>query len=149
MDPVTLGAVLLAVVTGVSETFSGQLWAGVVSLVRRPGRRKKAPGDDAVTVPSGEAELAALRQAPGNQQKAVALAEVLLARADADDGFKQALLSWWAQAEPVRLSIGNATNTISGGTQFGPVLQGRDFSNLSLGVPPVPPPAPPKDPGSG
>ena len=149
MDPVTLGAVLLAVVTGVSEAFSGQLWAGVVSLVRRPGRRKKAPGDDAVTVPSGEAELAALRQAPGNQQKAVALAEVLLARADADDGFKQALLSWWEQAEPVRVSIGNVTNTISGGTQFGPVLQGWDFSNISFGVPPMPSPAQPKDPGAG
>jgi hypothetical protein len=148
VDPVTLGAVLLAVVTGVSEAFSGQLWAGVVSLVRRPGRRKKAPGDDAVAVPSGEAELVALQQAPGDRQKAVALAEVLLARAGADDGFKHALLSWWEQAEPVRVSIGNVTNTISGGTQFGPVLQGRDFSNLSFGVPP-PPPAPPKDPGAG
>ena len=149
MDPVTLGAVLLAVVTGVSEAFSGQLWAGVVSLVRRPGRREKAPGDDAVAVPSGEAELAALQQAQGDRQKAVAMAEVLLTRADADDGFKQALLSWWGQAEPVRANIGNVTNTISGGTQYGPVLQGRNFSNLSFGVPPVPPPAPPKDPGAG
>jgi hypothetical protein len=149
VDPVTLGAVLLAVVTGVSEAFSGQLWVGVVSLVRHPGRRKKAPGDDAVAVPSGQAELAALQQAPGDRQKAVALAEVLLARADADDGFKQALLSWWEQAEPVRASIGNVTNAISGGTQSGPVLQGRDFSNISFGVPPVPPPAPPKDPGAG
>ena len=130
MDPITLGAVLLAVVTGVSEALGGQLWAGVVSLVRRPGRRKTASGGD-----SGEAELAALQQAPGDRPKAMALAEVLLARADTDDGFRQALLGWWEQAEPVRASIGNTTNTISGGTQHGPVLQGRDFSNLSFGMP--------------
>jgi hypothetical protein len=93
VDPVTLGAVLLAVVTGVSEALSGQLWAGVVSLVRRPSRNKKAPGAE-IAVPSGEAEVAALQQAPADRQRAVALAEVLLARADADDGFRQALAGW-------------------------------------------------------
>ena len=31
MDPVAVGAVLLAVATGVSEALGGQLWAGVVS----------------------------------------------------------------------------------------------------------------------
>jgi hypothetical protein len=39
-DPVTLGAVLLAVVTGLSETLGGQLWSGVVSLIRHPLRRR-------------------------------------------------------------------------------------------------------------
>ncbi len=43
MDPVTLGAVLLAVATGVSEALGGQLWAGVVSLVRRPLHYDQAP----------------------------------------------------------------------------------------------------------
>jgi hypothetical protein len=43
MDPITVGAVLLAVVTGVSEALGGQLWTGVVSLVRRPPDGKKAP----------------------------------------------------------------------------------------------------------
>jgi hypothetical protein len=137
MDPITLGAVLLAVVTGVSEALGSQLWAGVTSLIRRPLRRKTTPGGNAAPVPSGEAELAALQQAPGDQQKAVALAEVLLARADADDGFRQALVSWWGQAEPVRASIGTVTNTISGGTQYGPVLQGRDFSNITFGGSPA------------
>ena len=75
-------------------------WSAVQS------RGKKASGDDAAAVPSGEAELAALQQAPGDQHKAVALAEVLLARADADDEFRQALESWWQQAEPIRASIG-------------------------------------------
>ena len=41
MDPVTIGAVLLAIVTGL-EALGTQLWEGVVSLVRRPFRRKKA-----------------------------------------------------------------------------------------------------------
>src|SRR5690242_12401237 len=144
MDSVTLGAVLLAVMTGLSETLGGQLWAGVVSLVRRPLHRKKASAAE-VALPSGEAEVAALQQAPADRQRAVALAEVLLARADADDSFRQALAVWWEQAEPVRASIGNVTNTISGGTQQGPVLQGRDFSNLTFGAPA--PSAPPKDPG--
>ena len=38
------------------------------------------------------------------------------------------------RAEPVRASLGNVTNTISGGTQYGPVLQGRDFTNLTFGA---------------
>ena len=74
-------------------------------------------GGELPAVPPGEAELAALQQAPGDQQKAVALAELLLARARADPGFEQALREWWEQAEPVREKIGNVTNTISGGTQ--------------------------------
>jgi hypothetical protein len=138
MDPVTLGAVLLAVVTGASEALGGRLWAGVAALVRRPLQRKQ---DQAAVVSSGKSELAALQQFPGDRGKAVALAEALLARAGADADFGRALAGWWEQAEPVRASIGNVTNTISGGTQQGPVLQGRDFSNLTFGAAPAPPPA--------
>jgi hypothetical protein len=144
MDPVTVGAVLVAVVTGVSEALGGQLWAGVVSLVRRPFRGRQAGGHPAA-VASGEAEMLALQQSPNDQQKAVALAEVLLARAEADGGFDRALRDWWVQAEPVRAEIGNVSNTISGGDFHGPVLQGRDFTNLTFGAPP----APPKDPDAG
>ena len=142
MDPVTIGAVLLAVVSGAGGQLGTQLWEGVVSLIRRPFRRKAAAGGDAAAaevVPAGEAELAALQQAPGDQSKAVALAEALLARSGADDEFQRALESWWQQAEPIRVSIGNVTNTISGGTQQGPVLQGRDFSNITFGEPPATP----------
>ena len=79
------------------------------------------------------------------KHKAVALAEALLARSGADDEFRQALESWWRQAEPIRASInaGNVTNTISGGTQHGPVLQGRDFSNITFGAAPATAPVPP------
>ena len=145
MDPVTMGAVLVAVVTGVSDALGGQLWAGVVSLVQRPFRGKQAAGGDLPTVTSGEAELAALQQSPGDRHKAVALAEVLLARAEADAGFDRALKQWWQQAEPVRQKIGNVTNTVSGGAQYGPVLQGRDFTNLTFGAAPTPP----KEPDAG
>ena len=81
MDPVTMGAVLLAVLSGAGEGLGGKLWDGMVTLVRRPFRKDVPAGDSAgvaVAVP-GDAELAALQQAPGDQQRAVALAEVLLA----------------------------------------------------------------------
>jgi hypothetical protein len=145
MDPVTIGAVLLAVITGTSEALGGQLWAGVVSLVRRPLRHRAAAGNEAAVV-SGEAELLALQQAPDDQQKAVALAESMLARAATDAEFDQALKAWWDQAEPVRARIANTvTNTISGGTQQGPVLQGQNFSGMTFGAAP-PSPSPPQSP---
>ena len=60
MDPITLSAVLVAVVTGASEALSGELFSGLVSLIRRPWHRKKAEPEQA-PLPSGEAELTALR----------------------------------------------------------------------------------------
>ena len=146
MDPVTIGAVLLAVVGGAGSQLGMQLWEGVVSLVRGPFRRKAAASGDAAAaevVPAGEAELAALQQAPGDRHKAVALAEALLARSGADTEFRRELESWWQQAEPIRASIGNVANTISGGTQQGPVLQGRDFSNITFSAAPATSPVPP------
>ena len=142
MDPVTVGAVLLAIVTGAGSQLGTQLWAGVVSLVRRPFGRKAAGGDVAAVEASGEVELSALQQAPGDRRKAEALAGVLLARSGVDEEFGRALEGWWQQAEPIRVSIGNVVNTVSGGTQQGPVLQGRDFSNITFGASPPSPPVP-------
>ena len=79
----------------------------MVSLVRCPFRGKGASGAGQAAVKAGEAELPELQQSPGDRQKAVALAEVLLARAAADSGFDRALKGWRAQAEPVRETIGN------------------------------------------
>jgi hypothetical protein len=147
MDAVTIGAVLLAIVSGAGSELGSRLWDGVVALVRRPFHGKATASSDAAAtavVGAGEAELVALRKAPDDQQKAVALAEALLARSGTDAEFRRALESWWEQAEPIRASTGNVTNTISGGTQQGPVLQGRDFSNVSFGTAPAaPPPVPP------
>ena len=93
-------------------------------------------------VSGGEPELAALEQAPADERRALALAEVLVARADADGGFREALQAWWEQARQVQAG-GNVTNSISGGNQYGPVLQGQNFSGLTFGPPAVPPPAAP------
>jgi hypothetical protein len=143
MDPVTIGAVLLAIAGGAGSQLGGQLWGSVVSLVRRPFRREDPGGDAVAAVVSGEAELAALQQTPDDQRKAEALAAVLLARSGVDEEFRLALGSWWQRAEPVRLNNGDVTNEISGGTQNGPVLQGRDFSNITFSASPPLPPVPP------
>jgi hypothetical protein len=133
MDPVTVGAVLLAIISGAGEAVGSRLWDEVVSLVRRPFRKTGGDGPAAtVAPPSGGAELTALTQNPADRQRAVALAEVLLARASEDAEFGRALSAWWVQAEPVRANLDEVRNTISGGTQHGPVFQGRDFSNITF-----------------
>jgi hypothetical protein len=139
MDPVTIGAVLAAVAAGTGEALGGQLWAGLSALVCRPFRRAHAGGDRTAALPSGSAELAALEQSPADQRRAMAVAAMLVARADADAGFRDALAAWWEQASQLRID-GDVANTISGGTLFGPVLQGRDLTGLTLGTPASPAP---------
>jgi hypothetical protein len=139
---VTIGAVLAAVVGGAGGALGAQVWAGVSALVRRPFRRPH-PAAGAAAV-SGEAELAALALSPGDQGRGVALAEVLLGRAEADDDFGRALAAWWEQARHVQVT-GNTTSSITGGTFHGPVLQGRDFTGLTFGAPA---PAPPSTAGA-
>jgi hypothetical protein len=109
--------------------------------VRRPFRHAQPASDTPVPLSSGEAELAALEQAPADQQRALALAEVLVARAEADGEFRGELQAWWEQASQIHIDS-DVTNTISGGTFSGPVLQGRDFTGLTFGSPAPPPPAP-------
>lgn len=67
-----------------------------------------------------------------------------------------AVAAWWApqgaDSRGATLAVGktgNVTNTISGGTQCGPVLQGRDFTGLTFGASPPPPPSRPGDSGAG
>jgi hypothetical protein len=140
MDPVTIGAVLVAIAGGAGSELAGQLWAGVSALVRRPFRRHAPAGGGAAALPAGDAELVALVQAPADERRAVAVAEVLVARAGSDAEFRRALEGWWEQAGPVRTGAGDVTSMISGGTQHGPVLQGRDFSNITFGAAPAVPP---------
>ena len=146
MDPVTLGAILAAVVGGAGGALGSQVWAGVSALVRRPFRHAHMAEDTAASLPSGVAELAALEQAPADGGLAVALAKVLVARADSDGEFRQALEAWWDQASRIHVGGGIVVNTVSGGIQHGPVLQGRDFTDMTFGSPTVPPPVPPQDP---
>jgi hypothetical protein len=131
MDPVSVGALLAAIAGGAGGALGSQVWEGLSALVRRPFRPRHGTGNGTAPLTDGSTELAALQHAPADEQRAVALAEVLIARADADSGFRDALQAWWDQASRVSIS-GDAINTVSGGTQRGPVLQGRDFSGLTF-----------------
>jgi hypothetical protein len=92
------------------------------------------PVADVVADPADEDARAALRLAV---RKALA----------GDAGLQDQVRDMLVQAG-VSIS-GNVANTISGGTQQGPVLQGRDFSNLTFGATPTPPAAFSKDPDAG
>jgi hypothetical protein len=135
VDAVAIGAVLAAIAGGVGEGLGDQLWTGICALVRRPSGHR--PGTHPGMVANGSAELAALEQAPADQQRAVALAEAVVARAAADREFGKALAAWWEQARDLP-AAGDVSNTISGGAQYGPVLQGRDFTGLTFTTAPPP-----------
>ncbi|MGW2964985.1 hypothetical protein ACWDGI_41975 [Streptomyces sp. NPDC001220] len=140
MDPVSVG-LLAALAGGAGGKFGEQAWAGLSALVRRPFRRDG--GGQAPAVSSGETELVHLASAPDDQSRAQALSTALAVRAAVDEDFRTHLTAWHEQAKLVRTGDGSVTNTVSGGTQNGPVLQGRDFSNLNFTTPPPLPTSPP------
>lgn len=144
MDPVTISAVLMAIVGGASGELGSRLWDGLSALVRRPFTHGQAAAGEA-PVPSGEAELARLEGAPADRRQdvAMALAQALVTRADADEDFERMLAGWLDQANQVHVGQGNVTNTINSGTFHGPVVQTRDVTNMTFGAPAAPqaPPA--------
>lgn len=103
MDLVTLGAMLAAIAGGAGGALGAQASAAVSALVRHPFRHHDACTSGAPV--SGVAEMAALEDSPADQDRAIALAGALLARANADSGFRQGLEGWWAQASQVRVDI--------------------------------------------
>ncbi|MFJ7779130.1 hypothetical protein [Streptomyces yangpuensis] len=135
MDPVSVG-LLVALAGGVAGEVGRQTWAGLSALVRRPLGRD---GGQAPAVGSGEVELARLAADPGDQGRAQALSTALAVRAAVDEDFRAALAAWQEQAAVVRAGDGAVTSHVSGGTQNGPVLQGRDFTNLTFTAAPAPP----------
>jgi hypothetical protein len=130
LDPVSVG-LLAALAGGAGGELGRQAWAALSELVRRPF------GGQAGAAASAEAELVALGEAPGEPARAEALSGVLTARAAVDPEFAAALDSWRRQVPA--LVEGSVTNTVSGGTQYGPVIQGRDFSGITFNSPAVPP----------
>ena len=131
MDPVSVG-LLLSVAGGVGGAVGTQAWQGLVALVKRPFAHSS---ELEVTAASGLDELDALQREPGDREAAARLASVLRARAEVDGGFRTAMQAWLAQAHAAfPASTGDVHNEISGGTQHGPVLQGRDFSGITIGV---------------
>jgi hypothetical protein len=129
MEPVS--AAFLTSLAASAGTDAGQrIWAGLTALIRRPMRHRSAES----VAESGEQEFVALEQAPQDPARAQSLATALFARAQTDDGFATALQAWLSQSSTVRLEA-EVTNTISGGQQSGPVLQGRDFNGIAFGPP--------------
>lgn len=131
MDPITAAA--LAALAGSMGTEAGrQAWAGLAALVKRPFRRDTAPDSTRDAVPqvsSGELEFAALQDDSTDPNRAQALATALHVRAALDEEFRVRLDEWWRKAQA---SGGEVHNSISGGVQNGPVVQGRDFSHLTF-----------------
>ncbi|PHQ50551.1 hypothetical protein BLA24_17190 [Streptomyces cinnamoneus] len=135
MDPITAAA-LTALAGGLGGEAGRQAWQGLAALVRRPFGRAAAQGtqdDGTPQVSSGELEVAALEEEPADPMRAQALATALGVRAALDGEFRVLLDEWWQRAH-ANSSGGNVHNNISGGTQNGPVLQGRDFSSLTFNM---------------
>ncbi|MFD0399671.1 hypothetical protein ACFVHI_16530 [Kitasatospora sp. NPDC127121] len=134
MDPITAAA-LTALAGSVAGEAGRQAWQGLSALVRRPFRRggeqEELPG-----ISSGEVEVAALEAVPADPGRAQALATALGVRAALDPDFRVLLDEWWAQTTAA--STSSVHNTISGGTQNGTIVQGRDFSNLTFNMPGTP-----------
>ncbi|MFJ6786721.1 hypothetical protein [Streptomyces angustmyceticus] len=131
MDPIS--AVLLgSIATGAGGEAGKALWLRLTDLVRRKAQDEEAQPP----VPStGELELARLDEDPHAPERAQALSEALMRRAEQDSVFRAGLTQWHQQAQALRTGDGETSNTISGGTQKGPVLQGRDFSGINFNGP--------------
>lgn len=134
MDPVPVGAVLAAVVGGAGGALGSQARNAVCTLIRRSFHRDEAGGGS-----SAEVSLEALTEAPGDVRRGTELVGVLIERADTDDEFARNPAAWWTQAREMRTG-GDVSNVISGGIQYGPVAQGRDFGSLTFGSPTGPAP---------
>lgn len=137
MDPITAAA-LTALAGGLGGEAARQAWQGLTALVRRPFRHAEsgAPAGGS-GVSSGERELASLEDDPADPARAQALATALGVRAALDEDFRQLLEDWWRQAQAD--SVGEVHNQITGGTQHGPVLQGKDFSSITFNMGPAAP----------
>ncbi|MDJ0386076.1 hypothetical protein [Streptomyces sp. G-G2] len=133
MDPVTVG-LLVALAGGAGGELGRQAWAGLGAVVRRPFRRED--GGQALAISSGEVELERLDEEPADQGRAQALSMALAVRAAVDADFRDSLAAWLERAAWVQDS-GAVTNTASG-THNGPVVQGRDFTNLTFTTAPPP-----------
>ncbi|GAA1042162.1 hypothetical protein GCM10009566_42450 [Streptomyces murinus] len=137
MDPVTVG-LLAAMAGGAGGELGRQAWANLSALVRRPFGRGDGTAVAEPDISSGVAELDRLAEAPADPGRAQALSTALAVRAAVDADFRAGLEVWHQWAKRVCAEGGEVRNSISGGTQNGPVLQGRDFSEVSFNTrPPV------------
>lgn len=127
MEPISTG-ILLALAGGAGGEAGRQIFTRLVTLVRRPSG---STGEN-VHIATGEVELEAFRRHPASPQLAEALIAALVGRAERDVDFRHGLYAWEEQARQAHLAPGNVSSIISGGTQHGPVIQGRDMNGFSF-----------------
>jgi hypothetical protein len=129
MDPISAG-LLVAVATGAAGEAGRQLWTALSDMIRR-----RTPDEGTSEPATGQAELVSLSEAPHDVTRAQELSLALSLRAQQDPRFAAALTQWRQQAQTLHAGAGDTTNTVSGGEQHGPLLQGRDFSGITFNVP--------------
>lgn len=138
MEAILVGLVV-ALAGGAGGELGRQLWTTLGALVRRsvgPAAPSSEASDFAEMIEPARAAYVALEQDPSDTVRAKALVDGLLQRSAADALFASELQQWQARASVVLRDGSQVSNTISGGVQYGPVFQGRDFTGpFSLGAP--------------
>jgi tetratricopeptide (TPR) repeat protein len=135
MDAITIGAVLLAILTGAGSQLGTQLWTGIGELLRRPFHGESHSENEvhqAGQDRTGLSELLALERAP-DENRVLQLAQILIERAGSDEEFGRALESWWERTGPARGQEGASVNTINLAHNYGAILQG-DFRAAKVDV---------------
>lgn len=134
MDPITAAA-LTALAGSLGGDAGRQAWQGLTALVTRPFRQGSSPDvppEGSPGISSGELEVAELESNPADPQRAQALATAIGVRAALDGEFRALLEEWWHDAQSG--SGSEVHNSISGGTQNAPVIQGGDFYGLTFNM---------------
>ncbi|MEU3984854.1 hypothetical protein AB0F77_33130 [Streptomyces sp. NPDC026672] len=122
-----ISGLVMTVAAGAAGEVGRHLWETLVALVRR------TPDEPAAVRATAEPELTALGEAPHDPDRASALSDALLLRAQQDPAFRTALTDWCRHARSFRSDDNSTHNTVGGGSQSAPILQGRDFSNITFG----------------
>lgn len=136
----TLAADVVPYVSAAAAAYGGAVLAKVrddaadatVGLGRRLLQRIFGVRDEGEPVPEAVADVVA---DPADEDALAALRLAVRKALAADAGLYGEVREMLAQAG---VSAGNVSNTISGGTFRGPVMQGRDFSGLTFGATPDP-----------
>lgn len=116
MDPTDVGAILGAVLSGVTGEAGKQAWQSLTQLLRRFNSPIELPN----RMPLSELDI---RRRDGVVSE---LAADLSKIADRDAAFRQGLAEWLAEWRDLPTSTSSTThNTVSGGTQYGPVIQAQ------------------------
>jgi hypothetical protein len=120
LDAEVIAAVVSALLGGAAGEVGRSAWGSLTGLVRRRF------GD-------GSAEAAALESAQSADSQRVI--DLMVERGRADPAFGETLTAWAREIQPLLVQPIINTNTISGGTQTGPVIQTAHIGSLNFGGP--------------